>query len=30
MTSLETLVFIPAGIVGVVIAVAVLYDLLKG
>ena len=30
MTSLEMLVFIPAGIGGVVIAMVVLYDLLKG
>jgi hypothetical protein len=30
MTSLEMLVFIPAGIVGVVIAAGVLYSLWKG
>ena len=30
MTSLEMLVFIPAAIGGVVIAMVVLYDLLKG
>ncbi len=29
MTSLETLVFIPVGIVSVLIAIVVLYDLLK-